>query len=238
MSRQRKKEKAMRLYAFFLKFYPQGYKHAFGSQMLQTFKDHYTDVVELDELAETRFWFDVVSDEVGGILREQFTALKESKYMKDAWIKQGILFGVMLGIIHIGYNLINNLAPANVTLNSLLNNGLPLVVLIFSGIAGYATARKTGQMKTGTYAGLFTGLLSIVIGMSALFVITFVFMGIIRQNAFMIYDFHRSGLKSIDQFIIEDAIGGAFIGTLFSLLAGGIFGTLGGYLGRTLQARR
>ena len=41
-------------------------------------------------------------------------------------------------------------------------------------------------MKTGTYAGLFTGLLSIVIGMSALFVITFVFMDIIRQNAFML----------------------------------------------------
>ena len=88
-------------------------------------------------------------------------------------------------------------------------------------------------MKTGTYAGLFTGLLSIVIGMSALFVITFVFMDIIRQNAFTLYDFHRSGLKSIDQFIIEDVMGAALIGTLFSLLAGVIFGTIGGYLGRT-----
>lgn len=242
MSRKHKKEKAMRLYAFLLKFYPQEYRHTFGSQMIQTFKDHYTDVVELDEQTGTRFWFDVVRDEVRGILREQFTALltalKESKYMKDVWIKQGILFGVILGIIHIAYDLINNLAPANVTLNSLLNNGILLVVLIFSGIAGYATARKTGQMKTGTYAGLFTGLLGIVIGMSALFVITFVFMDIIRQNAFMLYDFHRSGLKSIDQFIIEDAMGAAFIGTLFSLLAGGIFGTLGGYLGRTLKERR
>jgi hypothetical protein len=93
-------------------------------------------------------------------------------------------------------------------------------------------------MKTGTYAGLFTGLLSIVIDMSALFVITFVFMDIIRQNAFMLYDFHRSDLKSIDQFIIEDAMGAALIETLFSLLAGGIFGTIGGYLGRTLKERR
>ena len=238
MSRQHKKDKAMRLYAFLLKFYPRGYRHAFGSQMLQTFKDHYTDVVEPDEQTETHFWFDVVWDEVRGILREQFIALKESKYMKDAWIKQGILFGIMLGIIHIAYDLINNLAPANVTLNSLLNNSILLVVLLFSGIAGYAAARKTGQVETGTYAGLFTGLLSIVIGMSALFVITFVFMDIIRQNAFMLYDFSRSGLKSIDQFIIEDAMGAAIIGTLFSLLAGGIFGTLGGYLGRTWKARR
>ena len=93
-------------------------------------------------------------------------------------------------------------------------------------------------MKTGTYAGLFTGLLSIVIGISALYVITFVFMDIIRQNTFMLYDFHGSGLKSIDQFIIEDAMGAALIGTLFSLLTGGIFGTIGGYLGRTLKERR
>jgi hypothetical protein len=109
---------------------------------------------------------------------------------------------------------------------------------LISGIAGYATVRKTGQMKTGTYAGLFTGLLSIVIGISALYVITFVFMDIIRQNTFMLYDFHGSGLKSIDQFIIEDAMGAALIGTLFSLLTGGIFGTIGGYLGRTLKERR
>jgi len=54
----------------------------------------------------------------------------------------------------------------------------------------------------------------------------------------MLYDFHRSGLKSIDQFIIEDAMGAALIGTLFSLLTGGIFGTIGGYLGRTLKERR
>jgi Na+/H+-dicarboxylate symporter len=206
--------------------------------MLQTFKDHHADVVELDENAATRFWFDGVSDEVRGIVREQFTALKERTYMKDAWIKQGIFFGILLGIIHIGYNLVNNLAPANATLNSLLNIGILPVVLMFCGIAGYATARKTGQMKTGTYAGLFTGLLSIVIGMSALFVITFVFMSIIRQNAFLLDDFQRSGLKSIDQFIIEDAMGAALIGTLFSLLARGIFGTRGGYLGRTLKERR
>ncbi len=206
--------------------------------MLQTFKDHYSDVVELDENAATRFWFAVVSDEVRGILREHFIALKERTSMNTTWIKQGILFGVLLGSIHIAYDLINNLAPANTTLNSLLNNGILLVVVIFCGIAGYAAAHKTGQMKTGTYAGLFTGMLGIVISMSALFVITFVFMDIIRQNAFMLYDFHRSGLKNIDQFIVEDAMGAAFVGTLFSLLAGGIVGTLGGYLGRAVKERR
>src|SRR2546423_6010375 len=108
MSRQHQKEKAIRLYACFLKCYPKAYRQSFGSQMLQTFKDHYTDVVELDKNAATHFWFAVMSDEVRGILREHFTALKEKISMKDAWIKHGILFGILLGIVHIGYNLVNN----------------------------------------------------------------------------------------------------------------------------------
>lgn len=237
MSGESSKEKAARLYAFLLTFYPQGHKYAFGSQMLQTFKDHYADVVESGQQAEGPFWFGVVSDEARGILREHFAVLKESAPMKNVWVKQGMLFGIMLGIIHIGYNLINNLAPANLILNSLLNNSILLAVVIFTSIAGYIAARKTGQMKMGTYAGLCTGLLSMVIGMSALFIITFAFMSIIRQNAFMLSDFHRSGLSSIDEFIIQDAVGATIVGTSFSLFAGGIFGTFGGYLGKILKGR-
>jgi len=232
MRSMHKREKATRLYTFVLQFYPQGYRQVFGSQMLQTFKDHYIDVVDSGQQTEGHFWFDVLCDEVRGILCEQFVALKESLFMSNTWVKQGIYFGMMLGIIHIGYDLVNNLAPANEALNKVLNNGILLVVLIFTSCAGYISAHKTGRIKTGTWAGLCTGLLSIAIGTIALFVITFVFMGIISQNAFMLYDFQHSGLKSIDQFIIEDATGATIIGTLFSLLAGGIFGTVGGYLGK------
>lgn len=237
MSNTSRKEKATQLYAFVLTLYPQGYRQTFGSQMLQTFKDHYTDSVESGKQARAHFWFDVVSDEAKGVIREQFAALKENRYMTNIWVKQGLLFGMMLGVIHIGYDLINNLAPANLTLNSLLNNGLPFAVLLFTGIGGYVAARKTGQIKPGIYTGLFVGLSSIVIGMIALFIITFSFMDIIRQNAFILYDFHRSGLKNIDQFIIEDALGATFVGIFFSLLAGGIFGIVGGYIGKTLKGR-
>ncbi|HEX7734615.1 MAG TPA: hypothetical protein VF458_07125 [Ktedonobacteraceae bacterium] len=237
MRRESSKEKATRLYAFLLTLYPQGYKYAFGPQMVQTFKDYYADVVESGQQAEVPFWFGVVSDEVRGILREQLAVLKESTSMNNVWIKQGILFGILLGIIHIGYNLINNLAPANLTLNSLLNNSILLIVAIFTSVAGYIAVRKTGQLKMGTYAGLCTGLLSIGIGISALFLITFAFMSIIRQNAFMIFDFHRSGLSSIDEFIIQDAVGATIVGITFSLLAGGICGTFGGYLGKIVKGR-
>ena len=170
-------------------------------------------------------------DEVSSIVRERVQALKEGEHMKETWIQRGLLFGVMLGIIHIVYDLLINLLPANVAVTHFLNNSIVVVVLVFIGIASYSTARTTGKMTTGIYAGFFTGILSIVIDMSALFLITFLFMDVIRQNAFMLSDFHHSGLKSINEFIIEDAMGAAFVGTLFSVIAGALFGTLTGFLG-------
>ncbi|GHO55092.1 hypothetical protein KSB_35670 [Ktedonobacter robiniae] len=96
MSRESKKEKAERLYAFLLMFYPQGYRYAFGSQMLQTFRDHYTDVVESGQQAEGRFWFGVVSDEARGILREQCAVLKESTNMKTPGLGKASSLGLCL----------------------------------------------------------------------------------------------------------------------------------------------
>ena len=235
MSRQQQKEYAARIYALLLKCYPPAYRESFGSQMLQTFKDHYSDVVEVEGMAASRFWLALIGDEVGSVLREHGALLKESISMKNPWIKQGLLFGILLGLVHITYNLINNLAPANVTLNNLLNGLFIPALLVFYGVAGYVAARRTGETTAGTRAGLLTGLLSVAIGMCTLFVITFAFMNVIRENAFMLYDFRRSGATSLDDFIIQDAIGAALIGTLFSLLAGGLLGTLGGFLGKTLK---
>lgn len=52
-------------------------------------------------------------------------------------------------------------------------------------------------------------------------------MNTISHNAFMIQDFHRSGVKSMQQFIIDDAMGAAFFGTIISLASGALFGAIG-----------
>lgn len=56
--------------------------------------------------------------------------------------------------------------------------------------------------------------------------------GSIGHNAFTLYDFQPSGMKNIDEFIVQDNEGGALVGALFSSIAGVLFGTLGGYFGR------
>ncbi|MBV9470619.1 MAG: hypothetical protein JO316_14840 [Abitibacteriaceae bacterium] len=227
--------RAERFYSFLLRFYPVAYRQAYAPLMLQTFRDYYNDVQAEQGQVSIGFWLAVGADELKSILREQLASLKEGVMMKDSWKKQGILFGIMLGAAQIVYHLINNLANPNLTLNNILNDSIPVSVLLCCGLAGYFGAKKAGTIQAGTYAGLLTGFISNIIGVSALFLITFMFMDTIRHNTFMIQDFQRSGLKSMDQFIVEDAMGGAAVATCVSLVLGGVLGMIGGLVGKKLS---
>lgn len=76
MSKQEKNTRAIRFYSFLLSWYPSYFSEKFHSEMLQTFKDHYGDVVEHEGGAGIGFWFDTITDDMLGIVREQRSAAK------------------------------------------------------------------------------------------------------------------------------------------------------------------
>jgi phosphoribosylaminoimidazole-succinocarboxamide synthase len=65
---------ARTLYTALLKLYPCRYRQAFGTQMLQTFLDHYQDRVSTEERGVLAFWWATLCDEVPNIVRQQVTA--------------------------------------------------------------------------------------------------------------------------------------------------------------------
>src|SRR5262245_30279244 len=85
---------AVRFYARLLRLYPRSYREAFGAHMLQTFKDHYTDVVAHAGKAGLSFWLGVVSDAVTSISCEYLAQLKGGERTMN---KYG--FGLALGIV-------------------------------------------------------------------------------------------------------------------------------------------
>lgn len=64
----------LRFYAFLVKFYPLKYQQAFGAQMLRTFQDFYTTVLEEQGRIPLTFWINVIGDEITWIVKEQVTA--------------------------------------------------------------------------------------------------------------------------------------------------------------------
>ena len=115
--------------------------------------------------------------------------------LKDSAIRQGFVFGGILGAFHILFNLINNLMNLQ---------GMPFVLLNQSL------------------------LISVIL---CLWIITFLFMDVIAQNTYMIMDFQKSGSATMNQFIIEDALGATIIELIASLVLGVVLGWFGGWIG-------
>jgi hypothetical protein len=163
---------------------------------------------------------------------------------ENIWMQQGLLYGAILGAFLIIWNLMNNLAPVNSSLQNvswsfavilfqaiLFQIGLPLAC----GLAGFVSGRKSHTARAGTFAGLFTAVISSAISVGSLMLIMVLFWNIIRYNALhdpnMIGDFHHRGDQTFDQFLWQDNLGGATFSTIFSLLYGVILGTVGGLIG-------
>ncbi len=120
---------ALRLYAFILRFYPAEYRQAFGSQMLQTFKDWYHGVLTEQGHIGIIFWLAVLGDETLSIVREYFVAWRKGSSSMEKLLnrKWQFLIGAALGLVII-------LAPfffgRIVTSMSLVLFGLALLVAI------------------------------------------------------------------------------------------------------------
>lgn len=74
-----RRARASRVYAWLIHLYPKEHRRAFGSQMLQTFQDHYHDAIETRGESTLRFWLGVLGDESKSVAREQQAALRERK---------------------------------------------------------------------------------------------------------------------------------------------------------------
>jgi hypothetical protein len=89
-------------------------------------------------------------------------------------IRQGLLFGILLGIFSIVFNVILSLARLSTLFIGaimLVNNGSGLLISIVGFIvailaylvAGLRATQQTGRVGTGALAGLWTGLIGAVI---------------------------------------------------------------------------
>jgi len=76
-----------------------------------------------------------------------------------------------------------------------------------------------------------------MIGIISLWIVTFLFMDVIAQNTYMIMDFQKSGSATMNQFIIEDAMGATAVEFVASLVFGATLGFIGGLLGMLTTTR-
>jgi len=147
-----------------------------------------------------------------------------------AALRQGLLFGLSLGVLFIICNMILAFAssgtflaggiytstPTSTGNGALFSTGGLLVPILVYLVAGLRASQQTGRVATGTLAGLWTGLFSAGIT----WVYTIVFSALFSQNS-----------ESGELFAILTPIVGIF-GIVLAVVLGTGIGALGGLIGK------
>jgi hypothetical protein len=218
-----------------VRFYPPGWRARYEEELR---------VLLTERPATLATLLDLLRGALDARLNNHVTAQKEQVMKANSTLasltsspafRQGVIFGVVLGLFWIAYNLINSTMNLEGAGASWLNNGQTVSLLVLFGLAGLRTARATGQISNGTLAGFWTWLISSGIAIITLWIFTFVFMESIRHNTYMIEDFRSSGAQSMDIFILEDAVGASTFGIALALVIGVVAATLGGLIGKGLS---
>ena len=93
-------------------------------------------------------------------------------------LRQGLIFGVALGIIEVVFSYISQF----VALGAISILIVYLLYLVFGLIAGMRASQQTGTIRTGLVAGLWTGLFSSLISSIVSFIITIANLNAIIAN--------------------------------------------------------
>lgn len=105
-------------------------------------------------------------------------------------------------------------------------------------LAGALAARHSGEVVSGTVAGLWTGMVSGLITFLGLMAVTYLFLAVLRRDPDSLLEFQRSHAADLSTFLVGDSLAGAINHLwLVGPLLGTAAGTLGGAIGRQLAPR-
>src|SRR2546429_3362156 len=89
-------------------------------------------------------------------------------------LREGLVFGVILGIISFAANLLHNFLNSN-TLTSMIGVLFLITTIALNLLAGVRASQQTGRVSTGALAGLIVELISSVFGTIKILANIFVF---------------------------------------------------------------
>jgi len=118
-----------------------------------------------------------------------------------------------------------------------------VVALIVYLLAGIRASQETGRVGTGAFAGLWTGVVSVIIGFLGVLLLAYLHLGTLRQQAgaaaqTTANQLHLPLSVTTDQLLLSTAAVTVLTGLIFSVLLGLILGAIGGLIGRGRASRK
>lgn len=154
-------------------------------------------------------------------------------------LRQGLLFGIILGVVEIAYGFFASFVT-QAEFQSVLGTVALALFLLFGFLAGQRASKETGKLGSGVMAGLWAGLIGSFIDGIIPLVGTLVNMQSIVASDQLYIKAHPdqfSGLKPTD-YTASDVMTTALVALLFSVLFYTLITLIGGALGGMMGRRR
>lgn len=176
------------------------------------------------------------------LIRYSIDSKISHSHQRAAVVKQGCMFGLLVGMFFMVLSLFGNVIPLPPALESLIDRVFApfivgITVLTFS-VSGYRTSRLTGQLRAASLAGLLTGVFVFMLLGLSFVIIDLIFFDIVRQQPEKIATFARSGYADMRAYLFDSTVRGATVMTLVGGIVGAIFGSVGGLVSHRNLARR
>ncbi len=154
----------------------------------------------------------------------------------------GLLFGILLGAFLVVLTLLTNYLNLESFALFISLGGFILALIVYL-LAGIRASQETGMMGTGAFAGLWTGVVSVIIGFLGALLLSYLHLGTLRQQTAaaaqtVAHQVHQSLPATTDQLLLSTAVVTGVTGLVVSILLGLIMGAIGGVIGRGRASRR
>ncbi len=142
-------------------------------------------------------------------------------------LREGLVFGVILGIISFATDLLHNFLNSN-TLISMIGVLFLIITITLNLLAGVRASQQTGRVGTGALAGLIMQLISSLLGVISILTELFVF------NS-QLHRLFQSLSPAAASDMAQQFITAQIIYTVVVLVIGAVIGAIGGLIGRRIQ---
>jgi hypothetical protein len=212
--------------------YPRRFRAEYAADLRQVLRD----LAREPDMPTWRLWLTVLADVPRSVVPEHVASwrggeMELKRIVEEPAVRVGAAFGLGLGLALAAFSVVNQAFVLDARGSAILNNGFT-AAHVLCGVAAFAAARSAGTVRAGLVAGVTASLVGSVIGIAVMWIATPIFYENNFHNPGMLDDFRRSGMRSMDAFIVDDALGASFFGTTLSMLLGMALGAVGGVLGK------
>jgi hypothetical protein len=228
-----------RVYGLLVALYPPGFRREYGPALRQVFREMARDRA----VPAWRLWATVFGDVPGSMLREHIDNLRGgdvsalTRIVGSPATRQGTLVGLAMGLLWTVANMVNQGVTLDARASAVFWAGCLAALVLLYALAGFAGARRTGSISEGVTTALVTWIVGSAIGVATMWLATGIFYQGQLADPGMVADFQRSGLASMDAFIVDDNLRASVTGPAMSLVVGVAAGTVGAALGSRTGAR-